>query len=526
MATTNAATVLTRPAVPEVPPRPARSERRQQLVDVAVVAAPALIALGLCLYDITARSLWLDESATVAIASQHGGALGAALAHDGGNMLGYYALLHVLIGLFGSGAFVLRAPSAVAAAATVGLVGVLALRLFDRRVALATGLLAAVSLSLVYWGQDARGYAPMVALIAGSFLAFAALLREGAGWRPWLAYVLLTTAAVYAGLEAALVVPAQLLVLAWSRRRAVPVATAVALTAACCAPLAVLAAKRGPEQLFWVPKPSLRIVYQVLQALTSSGLQPSFYTATGTALLVVTLLILAAAAVRAGWLVAAGRRAAVAAPALVFAWLLVPPAAALLESSVGQSVFQARYLLVSLPAVALLVGWAISWPGVPRLAAATVLASLLVLRALQLAPAYGVSPENWRAAASYVVASTRPSDCAAFYPSDNRMPFEYYLRHRARAPRPLLPTLAWGRVRPFVEDYSTLSPAQIARLPSRCARVWLVSSHEGRVGGPPISQGNYRRFEQLMAGLRAEYPASRTSSFGYHGAVAVTLFHR
>jgi hypothetical protein len=90
----------------------------------------------------------------------------------------------------------------------------------------------------------------------------------------------------------------------------------------------------------------------------------------------------------------------------------------------------------------------------------------------------------------------------------------------------VLPTLPWGRVRPFVEDYASLPAAQFAQLPARCGRVWLVSSHEGRVGGPPVSQGNYRRFAALVAGLRAGYPRSAVASFGYHGAVAVTLFDR
>jgi hypothetical protein len=149
-----------------------------------------------------------------------------------------------------------------------------------------------------------------------------------------------------------------------------------------------------------------------------------------------------------------------------------------------------------------------------------------VLRALQLAPAYGVSPENWRAATSYVVASARPGDCVAFYPRDNRMPFEYYLRARRRAPRPVMPTLPWGQVHPYVEDYTSLSPAQVARLPAHCGRVWLVSSHEGRVGGPPVSRGNYLRFGELAGGLSAGYPRSGNSSFGYQDAVTVTLFSR
>ena len=74
-----------------------------------MVGVPAVVALALCLYELTTRSLWLDEAATVAIAGQHGSAFWHAAAHDGGNMLGYYALLHVLIGWFGDGAFVIRA---------------------------------------------------------------------------------------------------------------------------------------------------------------------------------------------------------------------------------------------------------------------------------------------------------------------------------------------------------------------------------------------------------------------------------
>ena len=96
-------------------------------------------------------------------------------------MLGYYAVLHVLIGWFGDGAFVIRLASVIAAGAAAAAVGLLGLRLFDRRVALAAGLLTAVSLPLVFWGQDARGYAAMVALVAGSFVAFAAIVDGRAG---------------------------------------------------------------------------------------------------------------------------------------------------------------------------------------------------------------------------------------------------------------------------------------------------------------------------------------------------------
>jgi mannosyltransferase len=431
----------------------------------------------------------------------------------------------VIIGLFGSGPLAIRLPAAIAAAATVALVGVLGLRLANRRAALLAGVLTAVSLSMVYWGQDARGYTPMIALVAASFLALLAVLEGRGGWRAWAGYVILTTAAIYVGLEAVLVVPAQLVALIWFRDRWRPVVSAMLVTAACCIPLAVLAAQRGSTQLFWVPSPSFRVLVQVVQAVTSSGLQPSFNTSTTTALIVLTLVLVLVGAIRTWEAARAGD--VFWQPALMLSWLLVPAAVASVESVVGQSIFQPRYLLVSLPAVSLLLGWTLTDRRPPRWLSLGLIAAVIALRALQLAPAYGVSPENWRGATSYVLAQARPGDCAAFYPLDNRQAFRYYLKDFANAPRPILPATPWREVRPFIEDYASLSSAQLARVPRECQRVWLLASHEGRVGGPPISSGNFTRFTRLTEALSRGYPnVSQTTSFGQAGVVTVTLYSR
>jgi len=505
-----------------------------RFVRLGVIAVPTLLALVLAAIDLGGRSLWLDESASFSVAAQHGSALTAAMARDGGNMFGYYALLHVLVDWFGSGTLVLRAPSVVGCAAATACVGLLAERLFGRRAALAAGVLAAVSLPAVFWGQDARSYALMMAFVAASYLGFVALVDAAPGGRrrAWVGYVVATTLALYMSFVAVLVIPAQLVALAYSRRRVRPVVSALVAVACLSAPLAVLAAARGSGQLFWVPRPSLTGLGQVLVALTSAGFQPNFHLGPTAVPLEVATLV--AFAVGIGFLVVrlvADRSAARAwGESVICGWLVVPFVLALVESFLAQPTFTARNLLVSLPAAAVVLGRVLADRRVPRVAAAGLVACFVGLRAAQLAPSYGVSPENWRAATADVLAAVRPGDCIAFYPQDGKMAFTYYLDHGARVtvalPRPVLPTTPLRRVVPYLERYATLGSRQAARVAALCPRLWLVASHEGAAHGPATSVANYRRYLRLRADLASRYPRRFSRSFGWASPVRVELFAR
>lgn len=518
--------------------------RHSRLVDAAIVVLPALLACALCLFDITARSLGFDESATAAIVVQHGAALRAAIAHDGGNMSGYYVLMHALVGLFGRGLLVLRLPSAIAVGVAVTVTGLLGLRLFDRRAALAAALLTAVSVSLVFWGQSARSYALMVAFSCASFLAFVALLdredrpaAQGASWKPWVAYVLLSALAMYMSLIAALVVVAQLATFAWWwRRRRWAVLCAVVTIGVLVIPLALLAAGRGSGQVAWVPRPKFVDVEQVLEALTGAGLQPSIHaTATTFVLLWLTVaaLVAIAAALVLAWRRGAGSRATFG-PGLLLCWLVVPVALAGVESLVAQPLFLPRNLLYGAPAVALLLAWGLTRRGVaPSLALAGFVA-LLALRTLQLAPSYGASPEGWQQATAFVLRQTHPGDCALFYPSDGRMAFQYYIPSRLAStgvsrglvPRPVLPMAPWSRVRTYVEDYRAPSSSALARLASSCPRLWFISTHPGRVHGSPVARADYHRYIDLRASLQARYSNYLVRPFGWASPVRVELLGR
>ena len=484
-------------------------------------------------------------------------------------MLGYYGLIHVLISAFGNGAVVVRLPAAIASAATVALTSMIGLRLWGRMPALVAGLLAAVSLPLVYWGQDARGYTPMIAFVAASFLLLVIALQQD---RPsrwlWAGYVAVTTLSVYMGLEAVLVLPAQVLLLIWYRNRALWLLSALIVSGLLCIPLAVLATGRGSAQIFWIPLPDAFTIKQVLLTLSSAGLEPQFYTSTSDVLRVLTEVLVGGALGLIVWQIAWRQsRAAAWKPVLAASWLILPGIVAYVFSELGKSMFEARYLLLSLPGLALLLAWLIvgvarldfnlapsdehpadrdgpaagdpdgpwarrrsgSWlPPAGRrtvqVLAIALVVGLIVLRSIQLAPSYGVSTEPWRSVTARVLAHSRPGDCIAFYPLDARMPFRYYLPTGATPPHPVLPVLPWNQVRPFVEAYATLSPAQIDRLPASCSRMWLVSSHQGRNDGTAVGARHYQRFLGLSTAIGQEYFRSKTTTYGREHLITVVLY--
>jgi mannosyltransferase len=502
--------------------------------DRAAIAVPALLAALLSIIRITSRSLGFDEGATMAIVSQHGSALGSAIARDGGNMSGYYLLMHLLVGWWGTGLTVLRLPSAVFTVMTVALVAALGLRLFDRRVGVVAGLLCAVNLPLVYWAQTARGYAPMVAFVCAGFLCFLTLAEESAPparrrWA-WAGYVLAMVLAAYSSFVAVLVVPVQLLALIGRPAALRRLASALIAVAVCCLPLAILAVRRGSGQLFWVPRPSRKVESQVLQSLTSTGLQPSFHPRFTTAVgLVATVLVVIGVALamlrarRAGpGEYPADPRLAGWPAALTLQWLAVPVVLTFLYSLVAQPIFLPRNLLTCLPAVPLVLAVALTHPRLPARLALVGLVAALAVRAVPLAAAYGVSPEPWRAATADVLARARPGDCIAFYPEDARNAFQYYVRD-GRAPRSILPVLRWGAVKPFVERYATLTPSQLSAAAAGCRRLWFVSSHEGQRDGPARARANRAGYLRLDARLERAFGHGAIKQYGYASPIHVQL---
>jgi hypothetical protein len=519
-----------------------RSRERHRHLDLLLMLVPALAGAVACLIDLNGRSLWLDEGSTFAIASQGGSVLWHGISHDGGNMLAYYVLMHVVIGLFGDAAWVMRMPSVLALAATGALMVAIALRLFDdARTAIAAGLLTVISLPLVFWGQDARGYALLVAFTCASFLALIAILQTPLRYAPsraaTTAYVATLVIALYLGYDVVLVIPAQLALLLVFRERARVVTGCLLLVALLCVPLLVLALERGSGQLFFVTPLSFRVLGQAAVTLLSAGLPPNFHdTFTTVATVVVMALAALVAIVWVGRAALSDARPTHSWPLLLpLGWLLLTSVIAVLLLAIGEPIELERVTVLVIPALALLLAWTFSDPALPPYASSFLLALLIVLRLAQVIPAYGVSPEDWKGARAYVASHTSPARpaCVVFYPQDGRESFDYYLLRAhsgggdpAADLRPVLPVTPWATVRPFVEDYASLGSSQLAGIVSECPRLWLIASHEGQRNGTAQSRANLARFEELRGALTSAYPNSSLTVFGWASRVKVLLLSR
>ncbi|HWD84766.1 MAG TPA: hypothetical protein VG321_03370 [Solirubrobacteraceae bacterium] len=497
-----------------------------------------LLAAGLTAYRLSTRSLWLDEGASIAIVSQHGAGLWRAIRHDGGNMLVYYLLLHVLVDWFGSAVAVVRAPSVVADAVTAGLTAVLAWRLLARRgVALSAGLLCALSLPLVFWGQDARGYALMVALATAALLAFTAIVQApGRAPRPaTIAYVVLSLLSMYVSFYAGLILLAELAVLPLFRHRARLIGGCLVLVAVGCIPLSVLALQRGSGQLFWVDPVTPAIAGRAGLVLISSGLPPNFHiTAITIAACAVTIALALAVGVRLVVLHVRFRRLAWRGePAstgawIAGSWLIVPIVVMLAAAVAGEPIELARSVILLIPVVGLLLAWGLDLPGRARFLGIGAIVLLLVMRALVVAPTYRATPENWKAAAFQVARASRSGDCILFYPQDGRMLFDYYRREDPGIQRltPVLPDAPWNVVRPYVEQYTVPSAARLDQIERSCPRLWVVASHEGHRPGPQASERDLTRYHALLADLGHAFGHQQRRTFGYAAPIYVTNFTR
>ena len=359
-------------------------------IDAAIVSSVALV-LGLI--QLGSPALWIDEALTAhEISWRYSRSL------EGLYWL-YYTIEKPWAAVAGYSEWTLRLPSVFAAMLSGALLIVLARRLFDRRIALLSGLFLVTSPFVVKWSQQARGYTMILAL---SLLATILLMRAlERGSRGAFALYGVAVAAIFVWHPVAGVVLGlpHLVLIAQRREHLLPhglLAAAVVLVVAVPWTAQVKMRSTGENAVMsWMQFPTLEAVSKGVLEISGAGWF-------GIVLALVGLWVLwrASQRDRASWLAV---------------WAFSPFAVALVVSAV-QPIFLDRYLIAAAPAFALLAAVAVT--GVARRVGAALIVVAAATTALALIQWYAYpASENWRGedwrAASEFVSERRAVEQAA-----------------------------------------------------------------------------------------------------------------
>ncbi len=525
-----------------------------------VLAAIVAGGLALRLATLADKSLWIDETFSIGMATQSWGSFAHTLAVVQPNMELFYLLLKIAAfvtpAAWQHGAFFWRLLPALAGTGTIVAVFALARRLFGVPVALVAALLLAVNEFMVEYSQQARGYTLFVLLFTLSWLALARWIegeRRALWWFAALAALGFLTQAFEVVFVTAQIAWVALVALrgrrvAWGR-------FALAL-----APLGVVVLARYPlyaahaDQVAWILRPHVSDLVVGLRQLIGAdgGTTGANY---GNFVL---LLFIAACLGAIGWalapaarrLVAAGQSGAPArwlaalrrqpavpearridpieAVALIVLWFWVPVLGTWVGSQ-AKPLWVTRYLAPASAAACVIFAVAVCAVGAlvrgadQRAVVGGALAAIVLVALVLPLSDYLARPgwEDWRGAAAFVNARFHPGDGVVCY--DNQWGCDFGFSHyfaTLGGPARLDPNapgaFSWQTYSQANREAifaRAVNPAYLGPYLAEHGRVWVLLGHFSN------GQGNWG---SAIAWLRAH--ATLVSQTVAAGDIRVYLF--
>jgi Dolichyl-phosphate-mannose-protein mannosyltransferase len=189
-------------------------------VITASVASLTLLGLAIRVANFD-QGLFGDEISTYWIV--HGRSLGGVLSivHSNDEITPpLYFILGWLTLKIGGGPEWVRLPSLVAGTATIPLVYFLGARTVGRAAGLIAAAVMALSPFMIYYSDEARAYALMMAFVAGSALALLAATRTGRT-RWWVIYAVCACGALYSHYTSVFPLAGQALWVLWKQRQVI-----------------------------------------------------------------------------------------------------------------------------------------------------------------------------------------------------------------------------------------------------------------------------------------------------------------
>jgi mannosyltransferase len=353
-------------------------------------------------------------------------------------------------------------------------------------------LLLAANAFWVHYAQEARSYSLAMFLVTlGTYLLMRAL--EKVTTRSWVLYGCVMGAALYAHFWALFVLLAHASFVLVQRKRSGALkqpALGWGIALALGLPLLGFVVVNDNGQVDWLTQPGLVDLTTHLEEFAGD--------AGGLLLALYALLVGAAifAAVR-------DRGAGSSASPLLLLWLLVPIAVGFLISQF-KPIFHARFLIVSLPALA----------GVAALGIASLRIRAVQLLALGLVVALAVSAlpdwyehekQPWREMTAYIATHAEPGDLMVMSPFARRT-IEYYVEQSKLEddfPEPVWPEGEWG-AKPLVFLPFGSGLTEIERALDGADRVWfalIVPDHPVNVARQESVDPGCRRTGRWARGM-------------------------
>ena len=153
--------------------------RRELRLGTAAAAVTMAKLLGTAIRLLVNRDLSVEEVRTANLAHLPFGALIRQLSSTGVQPPLHPVLAWLTVRLVGEGDFALRLPALVAGVALIPVTAWLGAELFDRRTAIAAGLIAAIAPALVWYSQEASSYALMALFSTLAVIGAARAIRRG-----------------------------------------------------------------------------------------------------------------------------------------------------------------------------------------------------------------------------------------------------------------------------------------------------------------------------------------------------------
>lgn len=442
-----------------------------------MVVAACLVGLLLRLAFLGSKGFWLDETLSIALATEPRRLLAGGFDHTHPPL--YYMLLHYWLPV-GASEFALRLSSVLTSTLAIPLSYLLARELGGRKVATSTLWLVTFAPLLVWYAQELRSYSLLTLLGLVVAIALTRLLATpNLLW--WLLFVTTMSATLYTHYAALLLVLAQPVIIAVLHLQSRLTRRGLWLWLAAGPAILLLYAP-------WLTAPGMSAFVRLL--LTSNlypiemlaldlNLSP---TLVSIALIVLGMAIFGAALVIAWRLLRLGSAVWnqwAASPFVRYGILLLFVIATII--SVYPRIYTIKKLIVALwPYGLMVVAWVFPWDfprKVPqkRLNRVPLIALLVISLTGSLVNVTLIPKDGWRDLAAYLLTHAAPADRAWVVPRYQGVPLDYYLTHPDLIPSDASVSASQpaATVRLAPVDAS-MSDAELAELAADGQRVWLI----------------------------------------------------